>query len=87
MRAEVLPYLEQESIGFLPFSPLGRGFLLGRFASFDELPENDQRRRQPRFQQEKLLQAAVGSRYRRDPSSEQRQTKEPGATADFQSRP
>ncbi|WP_327419871.1 aldo/keto reductase [Streptomyces sp. NBC_01230] len=32
----------------------GRGFLAGRFASFDELPENDQRRRLPRFQQDNL---------------------------------
>jgi aryl-alcohol dehydrogenase-like predicted oxidoreductase len=54
VQAEVLPYCEEQGIGFLPFSPLGRGFLLGRFASFDELPENDQRRRLPRFQQDNL---------------------------------
>jgi aryl-alcohol dehydrogenase-like predicted oxidoreductase len=33
---------------------LGRGFLLGRIASFEELPQNDQRRRLPRFQQDNL---------------------------------
>ncbi|MFD4564006.1 aldo/keto reductase [Streptomyces sp. NPDC058467] len=51
---EVLPYCEQEGIAFLPFSPLGRGFLAGRFTSFDDLPEDDFRRRLPRFQQDAL---------------------------------
>ncbi|WUD77062.1 aldo/keto reductase [Streptomyces sp. NBC_00510] len=54
VRAEVLPYCTQHGIGLLPYSPLGRGFLAGRFASFDELPENDQRRRLPRFQDDNL---------------------------------
>ncbi|QIY94424.1 aldo/keto reductase [Streptomyces sp. S1D4-11] len=52
--AEVLPYCEEHGIAFLPFSPLGRGFLAGRFASFDDLPEDDFRRRLPRFQQDAL---------------------------------
>jgi diketogulonate reductase-like aldo/keto reductase len=39
-------------IGFVPYSPLGRGFLTGRFSSFDDLPADDFRRRQPRFQGE-----------------------------------
>jgi aryl-alcohol dehydrogenase-like predicted oxidoreductase len=52
--AEVLPYCRERGIGFLPFSPLGRGFLAGRFASFDELPRDDFRRRLPRFQQDAL---------------------------------
>lgn len=51
---EVLPFCNAHGIGVLPYAPLGRGFLTGRFASFDELPENDQRRRLPRFQQENL---------------------------------
>jgi aryl-alcohol dehydrogenase-like predicted oxidoreductase len=50
----VLPYCEQQGIAFLPFSPLGRGFLTGRFSSFDDLPEDDSRRRMPRFQREAL---------------------------------
>ncbi|MEU1201592.1 aldo/keto reductase, partial [Streptomyces sp. NPDC005813] len=54
VKAEVLPYCTEHGIGLLPYSPLGRGFLVGRFASFDELPENDQRRRLPRFQQDNL---------------------------------
>lgn len=52
--AEVLPYCERHGIAFLPFSPLGRGFLAGRFASFDELPQDDFRRSLPRFQQDAL---------------------------------
>ncbi|MFE2425858.1 aldo/keto reductase [Streptomyces sp. NPDC059373] len=52
--AEVLPYCEEQGIAFLPFSPLGRGFLAGRFTSFDDLPEDDFRRRMPRFQQDAL---------------------------------
>jgi aryl-alcohol dehydrogenase-like predicted oxidoreductase len=54
LQAEVLPYCERHGIGVLPYSPLGRGFLTGRFTSFDELPQNDQRRRLPRFQQDNL---------------------------------
>ena len=44
----------QQGIAFLPFSPLGRGFLAGRFASFDDLPADDFRRGLPRFQQDAL---------------------------------
>lgn len=52
--AEVLPYCQQQGIAFLPFSPLGRGFLTGRFSSFDDLPQEDFRRGLPRFQQDAL---------------------------------
>jgi len=52
--AEVLPYCAEQGIAFLPFSPLGRGFLAGRVSSFDELPADDFRRRLPRFQQDAL---------------------------------
>jgi aryl-alcohol dehydrogenase-like predicted oxidoreductase len=52
--AEVLPYCREQGIAFLPFSPLGRGFLAGRFASFDDLPQDDFRRGLPRFQQDAL---------------------------------
>jgi aryl-alcohol dehydrogenase-like predicted oxidoreductase len=51
---EVLPYCADQGIAFLPFSPLGRGFLTGRFASVDDLPEGDFRRALPRFQTETL---------------------------------
>jgi aryl-alcohol dehydrogenase-like predicted oxidoreductase len=36
--ATVLPYCQEQGIAFLPFSPLGRGFLTGRFSSSDDLP-------------------------------------------------
>ncbi|MBO1416540.1 aldo/keto reductase [Streptomyces sp. FH025] len=52
--AEVLPYTEEQGIAFLPYSPLGRGFLTGSISSFDELPADDYRRRMPRFQQDAL---------------------------------
>jgi aryl-alcohol dehydrogenase-like predicted oxidoreductase len=52
--AAVLPYCQEQGIAFLPFSPLGRGFLAGRFASFDDLPQDDFRRGLPRFQQDAL---------------------------------
>jgi aryl-alcohol dehydrogenase-like predicted oxidoreductase len=52
--AEVLPACRELGIGFVAYSPLGRGFLSGRFSSLDELAENDFRRTQPRFQGENL---------------------------------
>ncbi|MFD4626678.1 aldo/keto reductase [Streptomyces sp. NPDC058475] len=47
--AEVLPACRELGIGFVPYSPLGRGFLAGRFSSPDELDEGDFRRSGPRF--------------------------------------
>jgi aryl-alcohol dehydrogenase-like predicted oxidoreductase len=47
---EVLPLCRQLGIGFVAYSPLGRGFLTGRFRSFEDLPEDDYRRSSPRFQ-------------------------------------
>jgi len=52
--ADVLPHCQKHGIAFLPFSPLGRGFLTGRFSSFDDLPQEDFRRGLPRFQQAAL---------------------------------
>jgi aryl-alcohol dehydrogenase-like predicted oxidoreductase len=46
---EVLPTCRELGIGFVPYSPLGRGFLAGRFSSPDEIEENDFRRSNPRF--------------------------------------
>src|SRR5437763_4292017 len=51
---EVLPTCRELGIGFVPYSPLGRGFLSGRFKSPDELDENDFRRHGPRFTGENL---------------------------------
>ena len=50
--AEVLPYAKEQGIAILPFSPLGRGFLAGRFRSVENLPKQDFRRGNPRFQRE-----------------------------------
>lgn len=47
---DILPTCRALGIGFVPYSPLGRGFLTGAFRSLDELPENDWRRQDPRFQ-------------------------------------
>ena len=47
--AEILPTCRELGIGFVAYSPLGRGFLCGRFASPDELDEGDFRRSGPRF--------------------------------------
>jgi aryl-alcohol dehydrogenase-like predicted oxidoreductase len=47
---ELLPTVRELGIGFVPYSPLGRGFLTGRFRRFDDLPADDYRRNQPRFQ-------------------------------------
>ncbi|HEY2180511.1 MAG TPA: aldo/keto reductase [Solirubrobacteraceae bacterium] len=52
--AEVLPTCRELGIGFVPYSPLGRGFLSGRFKSLDDLDENDFRRHGPRFTGENL---------------------------------
>ncbi|MFB7664255.1 aldo/keto reductase [Kitasatospora sp. NPDC056138] len=50
--AEVLPYTEEQGIAFLPFSPLGRGFLTGRITSASDLAADDWRSTLPRFQAE-----------------------------------
>jgi len=47
---EILPLCRQLEIGFVAYSPLGRGFLTGRFRTFEDLPEDDHRRNSPRFQ-------------------------------------
>jgi aryl-alcohol dehydrogenase-like predicted oxidoreductase len=53
--AEILPTLRELGIGFVPYSPLGRGFLTGTLRSLDDLDEADFRRYQPRFQGDNLV--------------------------------
>ena len=48
----VLATVRELGIGFVAYSPLGRGFLTGQFKRFEDLPEDDFRRRNPRFQGE-----------------------------------
>jgi aryl-alcohol dehydrogenase-like predicted oxidoreductase len=54
VEAEILPTLEELGIGLVAYSPLGRGFLSGRFSTPDELDEGDFRRYGPRFTGENL---------------------------------
>jgi aryl-alcohol dehydrogenase-like predicted oxidoreductase len=49
---EILPAVRELGIGFVPYSPLGRGFLTGQFKSIDDLEPDDYRRNSPRFQGE-----------------------------------
>lgn len=49
---EILPTLRELGIGFVPYSPLGRGFLTGQIKSIDDLAPDDYRRNSPRFQGE-----------------------------------
>ena len=49
---DVLATVRDLKIGFVAYSPLGRGFLTGRFQRFEDLPEDDFRRTNPRFQGE-----------------------------------
>ena len=62
---DVIPACRELGVGFVPYSPLGRGFLSGRFTSPEELDEGDFRRHGPRFTGENLeanraLAAKVG---------------------------
>ena len=52
VEAEILPLCEELGIGFVPYSPLGRGFLTGDFKSRDDLAADDWRRNDPRFSEE-----------------------------------
>ncbi len=54
--SEILPVCRELGIGFVSYSPLGRGFLSGRFKSPEELDANDFRRHGPRFTGENLDQ-------------------------------
>lgn len=50
--AEIFKLVEALGIGFVAYSPIGRGFLAGKFRKFEDLPEDDYRRSSPRFQGE-----------------------------------
>ena len=62
---QILPTVRELGIGFVPYSPLGRGFLTGQFKTPDDLDTGDTRRNHPRFQGEAFqknldLVAAIG---------------------------
>lgn len=52
MEDEILPVLRELGIGFVPYSPLGRGMLSGKLTTTDEMPDTDFRKNSPRFQGE-----------------------------------
>jgi aryl-alcohol dehydrogenase-like predicted oxidoreductase len=56
---EVLPTCRELGIGFVAYSPLGRGFLTGKFSSPDKLEDGDYRRFSPRFQAENMKRNAT----------------------------
>ena len=49
VEAEILPLLRQLNIGFVPYSPLGHGFLTGQIRSTDDIADDDWRKTNPRF--------------------------------------
>jgi aryl-alcohol dehydrogenase-like predicted oxidoreductase len=54
VEAEILPLCRELGIGFVPYSPLGRGFLTAKIQKLDDLAAGDWRRNGPRFQAENL---------------------------------
>jgi aryl-alcohol dehydrogenase-like predicted oxidoreductase len=52
VEAEILPTCRELGIGFVAYSPLGRGFLTGRFEKPEDLSDDDRRKQFPRFQEE-----------------------------------
>jgi aryl-alcohol dehydrogenase-like predicted oxidoreductase len=59
IEAEILPALRELGIGLVPFSPLGRGFLTGEIKSYEDIPEGDYRRNDPRYQGENFQKNMV----------------------------
>ena len=56
---EILATCRELGVGFVAYSPLGRGFLTGQFRRFEDLPEGDYRRTSPRFQGENFQKNLV----------------------------
>ena len=52
VEADILPVCRELGIGFVPYSPLGRGFLTGQITARSDLPDNDWRRNDPRYSEE-----------------------------------
>lgn len=51
---DILPACKELGVGYVAYAPLGRGLLTGQIKSVDDIPENDRRRRHPRFHSENL---------------------------------
>lgn len=56
VETEILPICRELGIGFVPYSPLGRGFLAGQFKSRDDLSQTDWRRNDPRYSDDNFAQ-------------------------------
>ena len=54
VEGDILTACRENGIGFVPYSPLGRGFLTGSIRSLDDLPANDWRRNDPRYSTENM---------------------------------
>lgn len=76
VEADILPVCRALGIGFVPYSPLGRGFLTGQIRSRADLPDNDWRRNDPRYSEEnfdanlRLVEVVrtVAARHRASPA-------------------
>jgi aryl-alcohol dehydrogenase-like predicted oxidoreductase len=68
--AEILPALRELGIGFVAYSPLGRGFLTGAVRSTEELPDSDYRKTNPRFFDENFRHNLRSADELRDISSD-----------------
>jgi aryl-alcohol dehydrogenase-like predicted oxidoreductase len=55
VEAEILPVCRELGIGFVAYSPLGRGFLTAKFKKAEDLPPGDWRRNSPRFQEDNFV--------------------------------
>jgi aryl-alcohol dehydrogenase-like predicted oxidoreductase len=71
---EILPTCRELGIGFVAYSPLGRGFLTGRFQQPEDLPPDDRRRNMPRFQAENFQRNLALLKRVRDLAKEKRCT-------------
>ena len=71
---EILATCRELGIGFVAYSPLGRGFLTGQFRKFEDLPPDDYRRNSPRFQGENFQKNLHLVRRVEDIAREQRCT-------------
>ncbi len=80
--AEVIPTLEELGIGFVPFSPLGKGFLTGKISEDTKFDKNDFRNIVPRFTPEnrKANQALVDliGRFAQQKKAHRRRSRSPG---------
>jgi len=76
VEGDILPVCRELGIGFVPYSPLGRGFLTGQIRSRGDLPDNDWRRNDPRYSEENFganlrlveIVEAVAARHRASPA-------------------